>query len=191
MRDIRMFVEDIGHQEVVGTLVERLAQESGIEINLRVLSASGGSGTVLHEFQRYVSGLQIGNMPDLLIAAIDANCRGIARRRKEILEKAGNLKDLTVCAVPDPHIERWLLIDSAAFKKVLGTGCQAPAGKCERGLFKRLLFKAVRESGRSPLIGGVEHAKDIVLAMDLDSVKEPSLKKFLKDLRSRFLEWQR
>ncbi|HOE12871.1 MAG TPA: AAA family ATPase [bacterium] len=191
MREIRMFVEDFGHQEVVGGLVRRLAQESGIEINLKILNASGGSGMVLHELQRYVRDLQTGNLPDLLIAAIDANCQGITKRRNEILNRAGDLKDLTVCALPNPHIERWLLIDSAAFKKVLGAGCWAPGGKCERDRYKHQLLDAVRESGVLPIIGGMEHAKDIVLAMDLNKVKDRSLGRFLKDLRNKFSDWQR
>ncbi len=35
MRDIRMFVEDFGHQEVVGTLVRRVAGESGRDLRAR------------------------------------------------------------------------------------------------------------------------------------------------------------
>ena len=51
-----------------------------------------------------------------------------------------------IYAIPDPHIERWLLLDSAAFKKVLDKGCSAPTQKCERGLYKRLLLQAVRNN---------------------------------------------
>ena len=34
-----------------------------------------------------------------------------------------------VLAVPDPHVERWLLLDGAAFKAAVGHGCDAPDQK--------------------------------------------------------------
>ncbi|MCW5968029.1 MAG: hypothetical protein KIT57_05915 [Blastocatellales bacterium] len=89
-----------------------------------------------------------------------------------------------ICAVPDPHLERWLLIDSGAFKKVLGKGCQAPDQKCERDRYKKLLLNAICNAGRTPLIGGLEHTEDIVNAMDLANLKmvDDSFGKLLKAL---------
>ncbi len=109
----------------------------------------------------------------------------------EILIKSYVFKDLTVCAIPDPHIERWLLIGSAAFKAVLGKGCAAPDYKCERDRYKKLLIQAIRDAGLSPLLGGMEHAEDIVNAMDLERMEQAddSLGKLIKALHKKFKEW--
>jgi hypothetical protein len=55
--------------------------------------------------------------------------------------------------VPDPHIERWLLLDSQAFKEVLHRGCSAPDQKCDRDRYKLLLDEAVRAAEVEPLLG--------------------------------------
>ncbi len=54
---------------------------------------------------------------------------------------------ITIYAIPDPHLERWLLLDSAAFKHVLGRGCSAPDQKCEKERYKQLLIQAILEAG--------------------------------------------
>lgn len=144
--------------------------------------------------ERYVRGLQKdpGNLLDLLIVAIDANCNSYAKRKKTINEKLpAEVQTITVCAIPDPHVERWLLIDQSAFKAVFGKGCAAPPAKCERNLYKRLLIEAIRETGLTPLVGGIEHARDIIDKMDFDNVDDNSFEKLLKDLQSKFWEWIR
>lgn len=127
------------------------------------------------------------------MVAVDANCKGYGERRKEVEDAVGDWKDWTVCAVPDPHVERWLLVDSAAFKEALGRGCAAPDLKCDRDRYKQLLLSAVREAGQSPLVGGMEHADTIVQLMDLDraSKTDASLQKLIDELRRHFKEWQR
>ena len=74
----------------------------------------------------------------------DANCQGYLKRRQELEPAVEYCGCKVVYAIPDPHIERWLLLDSAAFKAVLGRGCDAPKQKCERKRYKRLLLDAVR-----------------------------------------------
>ena|SRR5579872_4284713 len=98
-----------------------------------------------------------------------------------------------VYAIPDPHIERWLLLDSNAFKKVLGKGCDAPPRKCERDLYKRLLLQAVRATDLKAPFSGIEYTEDLVNAIDLDYLErnDESLGKLLKELRQLFQEWQR
>jgi hypothetical protein len=61
-------------------------------------------------------------------------------------------------AVPDPHIERWLLLDGAAFKAVFGEGCDAPDLKCSRDRYKSRLIEAIRGTGVTPNLGGLEFA---------------------------------
>jgi hypothetical protein len=155
MRRISLFVEDFGHEEFLRALLCRLAREEGIPLEIEVRNASGGHGRAIRELREFVRELRAGAsaLPDLLVVAVDANCKGYGDRRKEIDGAVGELKDWTVCAVPDPHVERWLLVDSAAFKAVLGRGCSAPDQKCDRDRYKQLLRAAVSDAGLSPLFG--------------------------------------
>ncbi len=93
-----------------------------------------------------------------------------------------------VLAIPDPHIERWLLLDGAAFKTVFGTGCNAPDLKCGRNHYKRQLIDAIQTAGFTPLLGGIEYAQEIVQNMDLDRIAclDKSFDRFVSDLRSAF-----
>ena len=94
--------------------------------------------------------------------------------------------------MPDPHIERWLLLDAAAFKAVLNRGCSPPDQKCEKGRYKSLLRDAVRAAGVTPPLGGIEYAEDIVREMDLDSAArtDQSFGNVLGELRAKFNEWR-
>jgi len=131
--------------------------------------------------------------PDLLIVATDANCHGHTRRRTEIEAALGEHSFTVVLAIPDPHIERWVLLDSAAFKAVLGKGCEPPDRKCDRDRYKRLLAQAVSQAGVTPLIGGLEHARDIVDSMDLSRMThkggDKALGRFLQELQKVFKDW--
>ncbi|WP_242529144.1 DUF4276 family protein [Methylacidimicrobium sp. B4] len=93
-------------------------------------------------------------------------------------------------AIPDPHVERWLLLDGEAFKKVLGKGCQTPDQKCDRGRYKDALNRAISDAGKTPLISSIEWARDIIDKMDLARAAgaDPSLKRFLDDLRKALQE---
>ena len=167
MREIAMFVEDYAHREVVGALVERLADERRVAVNLDWRNAVGGHGAVVREFNRYLRdlGQQGGQPPDLIVVATDANCMGLNGRAREFqgIEPPAPL----LLAIPDPHIERWLLLDGAAFRTALGRGCQAPDQKCRRDRYKQFLINAVRNAGVEPNLGGVEFAEDIVREMKL------------------------
>ena len=126
MREIALFVEDYAHERVIGAIIQKMAEEYGIAVRLHWRSATRGYGRVVREFKQYLRDLnQQGNdLPDLIVIATDANCQGLNERVKEM----GN-QDVPVQmihAVPDPHIERWLLLDGMAFRSVFGKGCDAP-----------------------------------------------------------------
>ncbi len=72
-------------------------------------------------------------MPDLFIVATDANCRGYTERKREIDLAIEKFKEITIYAIPDPHIERWLLLDSLA-------------GKCQDIGYPSLILKSVTTS---------------------------------------------
>ena len=196
MRRITLFVEDFGHEAVLRPLLEnRFAPQYGVEVSVRDYSVRGGYGVVENEFRQYVNELLSyeERLPDLVVVATDANCHGFLERRRRMQAVAESIKDSVVYAIPDPHIERWLLLDAAAFKSVLGEPCRTPDLKCNRDRYKSLLAQAVQRCGTTPLLGGVEHAEDIVRHMDLERVRrrDPSFGALLKELNTRFRLWAR
>ena len=192
MREIALFVEDNAHRQVVGALLQRMANESGIAVRLDWRSAIRGHGRVVRELKQYLRDLaRHGERPDLIVVATDANCSGLQQRVRDV--DASDAVSPVVLAVPDPHIERWLLLDGAAFKAVFGRGCDAPDRKCDRGRYKHQLFEAVRATGVAPRLGGIEFAEDIVQNMDIESAAraDPSLRRFVDALRATFRQWNR
>ena len=194
MFKISLFAEDYGHEAFLRPLLERLAADYELSVAIRPYSVRGGHGKVVSELKEYVADLMAyaENLPDMVMVATDANCQGFSKRRKQFQEASEPIRDQVVLAVPDPHVERWLLLDSAAFKQVLGKGCTAPDQKCGRDRYKSLLAQAVVASGATPLLGGMEYAEDIVRAMDLNAIKkqDESLRTLVEELGSRFRTWQ-
>lgn len=195
MRNISLFVEDSGHEAFLKALVQRLADQYEIAVKIRDYSVRGGHGKVFTELKQYRRDLRHSQeaLPDLIIVATDANCKGFLERKKEIDRAIADFSDWVICAIPDPHIERWLLLDSAAFKAVLGKGCATPDRKCDKDRYKRLLLEAIRSADIIPLFGGIEHAEDLVKAMDLQRMEQTddSLGRLLKALHDKFKEWKR
>ena len=191
MREVALFVEDTAHQKVIGTLLGRLADESGLTVHLDWRNVMGGRGRVVQTLRRYLNDLtKQGDRADLIVVATDANCVGLQKRTRDI--DTSSAVSPVVLAVPDPHIERWLLLDGAAFKAVFGKGCDAPDKKCDRGRYKHQLFEAVRSAGVVPMFGGVQFAEEIVQQMDIDGAAraDPSFRRFVDDVRRVFRQWR-
>lgn len=192
MRDIALFVEDFAHRQIIGALVQRLAQESDILVRLDWRNARRGHGKVVQELKQYLHDLdrQGERLPELIIVATDANCKGLNDRVKEL--QAIPSPAPMILAVPDPHIERWLLLDGAAFKAVFGKGCGAPDQKYARDRYKQLLIRAISATGIEPSLGGIEFAEDLVRNMDIDRAAhaDRSLERFVNELRAVFHGWQ-
>jgi len=197
MRNVSLFGEDAGHEAVLKALLARMARESGVAIRVSSLSVRGGFTTVHHEFGLYLRDIETGRLftPDLIVVATDGNCKGYTARRNEIERVAdahAALGPMIVYAIPDPHVERWLLADPLAFKSILGRGCNLPQHKCEKDFYKRLLAQEVQQAGVKPILGGLEYAEDIVSAMNFALVEkaEASFEKALKELKARFNQWK-
>ena len=195
MPEIALFVEDHAHYQFLKALIHRLSVEHQLEVTLDWRNVRHGHGMVIKELRQYLRDLQRGHdhLRDLLIVATDANCQGLMNRLREITEITPLKGMQVICAIPDPHIERWLLLDSAAFKQVFGRGCDTPDHKCERGRYKKKLIDAIRASGIDPNLGGIEFTDEIVQAMNLDlsARMDTSFQRFLDELRAIFREWQR
>lgn len=192
MRQIALFVEDHAHRQVIGTLVQRIAGEVGVAIHLDWRNSVGGYAKVVGKLKDYMNDLkrQGSPGPDLLVVATDANCKGLNERVREVTSL--DVPSPVVLAIPDPHIERWLLLDGAAFKAVFGRGCDAPDQKCDRNRYKERLIEAIQASGTVPRLGGIEYAGDIVRSLDIDRVAgaDRSFRRFVTDLRNVFQGWR-
>lgn len=103
-----LFAEDDGHRALLHALVERLAAEESVQVGIEVRNAEGGAARALAALKQYGIDLERGvdRFVDVLLVAIDGNCHGGAKRRKQI---EAVLRDRypgrLVSAVPDPHVE--------------------------------------------------------------------------------------
>ena len=170
---ILLFVEDRAQESFIKPLLARICREAGAEATISVRSASRGFGQVKHRLDQLLKDWQKGqqSLPDVIVAAADANSVGYNQRKREIQQAAGApLADLLVVAIPDPHIERWLLLDSLAFKKVLGQGCPAPDRIYDKERYKQLFSDAVRATGVDPPLGGIEYAEELANAVNLQTL---------------------
>ncbi len=188
-----LYCEDSGHEQFARALLERIAREFRLRIDIRTASGRGGHGLALTElraWQRAISGAGgiRFEIPDLLILMIDANCKGWAAVRRE-LEDVVDQRIFPQCAIgcPDPHIERWCLADPQAIQAVLGVPAPADPGKCERQLYKNLFRRTILEAGQPILTTAMEYAPDLVAAMDLFRAgrNQPSLRHFVDEVRSK------
>lgn len=192
---VDIFGEDAAHERVLKRLVERIGQEEGLALEVRVRSARGGRARAITEYEAYQvaidSGLIPGATADVLVVAIDGNCTSFAQMRERIRNRTREgLRHLVVAACPDPHVERWILSDPQAFQDVVGAEAVAVGSKCERGYYKKLLADAVGEAGFPATLGGFEFLSEIVDKMDLFRAgkNDASLRSFVGDLRSRLRE---
>ena len=197
MHKIHLFCEDVGHEQFLRALLNRFAREFDVEITLNFYSARGGFGRMIERLKNYVARLQRGGLdletPDLIVVARDANCKGLSKMQAELKDIVEDFDSMTIYAIPDPHVERWLLVDSSAFKYALGRGCSAPDQKCEKERYKQLLIDAILITGKTPVVGGIEYTEDIVNAMDLDRMvtADSSLGSLITALRRTFSSWSR
>lgn len=191
MREIAFLVEDDAHRLVIGALVKRIAEELGVGVHLEWYNATGGYGKVVSEFKNYLRDIQRqGTLPDMIVVATDANCQGLNERIREIGGQDAPVP--IIHAIPEPHIERWLLLDGKAFKAVFGKGCSPPDQKCERNRYKECLVEAILSTGISPILGGTEYAEDIVREMNIDRCTraDRSFRRFVDELQNKFRRWK-
>ena len=187
---VTLFLEDIGHEWFVASLVRRLAAESGVSIEVEVRNARGGASQLDHQFVQFLRDYAVATRrPDLVVVVRDTDCAGVATiktRYSRLVETAGYLGNVVVGA-PEPHIECWYLADPAALQRVLHASTQAPVpdSRCGKGRFKQLLSKTVTDAGVVPLLGGIEYAEDVVAELDMyrAAANVPSLDTFMRDLR--------
>ena len=194
MYNISIFAEDRTLERFIIALAERFANTYHVKTNLIHYSVRGGQGKVINALKKYQEDLHRNqeDLPDLIIVGTDSNCKGFLEQEREIHQAISDYTNLVISATPDPHIERWLLLDSKAFKTVFGRGCPTPDQKCEQDRYKKLLLNAIIEAGMMPPLDGTERVADLVNEMDLQrmSQTDKSIDRFLSTLQRRFKIWQ-
>jgi hypothetical protein len=186
------FLEDVAQEALLRALVSRVAMMAGLadsRTRHHVGAAAGGAGTMLHSLRLFLRDCRDGIVGpfDLLVVARDSNCRGYTQTRHHlegILTRSGYAGAYAL-AIPDPHIERWYLLDPQALKVAVGSsvGPSVPPYHCKRAHYKRALMNAFRDA--APQLGGIEWADDVVQHIDLYRAgqSDPAFHHFLQDVR--------
>jgi hypothetical protein len=196
---IGYFLEDIAQDRFFKALVIRIAEDLGLsdaEIRHETRNATGGAGRVMAELASFFRDYSTGNASpfDLTVVAVDGNCHGYLERIKQVTKRADRwvYPGQLACAVPDPHIERWYLLDRTTLQTVLGAAevAECPAHKCERDRYKDALVKSIRSAGLTPQFGGAEYGPDIARRLDLYRVgkEDGGFALFVDALKSGLLE---
>lgn len=192
---IGCFLEDIAQERLVTALIKKvlfLRQTISADLVLEVRNSTGGVGRALGSFEDYLRRWRSGSQSsyDALVVAIDGNCAGYAAKKKQILETVTQVgyPGEIICAIPNPHIEKWYLADPRGFKDRFG-GSELPKGpryKCERDRYKRALLTAFQNAEVEVPLGGAEYGDEIVQCMDLPRAEQSDreLRLFIRDLRT-------
>lgn len=195
---ILYFLEDRAQEGFVKAVVERVAEKESIPASSLIhdiRSARGGS-RVIREFRNFLRDAEKMELleVDILIVAIDGNCKGCNERTRQLetyIKSSHPLKNRVVYAVPDPHIERWYIMDQRAFKDGVGLNRapDMPSYKCKRDYYKQVLNQALKDSNINSLLAGAEYAERIVENIqNLESFAEQNsgCRAFIEDLRRMF-----
>lgn len=193
--NIVYFLEDRAQEGFIKALVERVAREEAIPsggLRHNVRSARRGS-RVINEFRNFLKDTRKlrSSGEDVIVVSVDGNCKGYNDRVKQLskyLRPDDWFQNRILYAVPDPHIERWYLMDQKAVKDGIGLhkAPEMPPYKCKKGHYKQVLNRALREAGIQSLLGGPEYAEKIIENISdlrLFAEKNTGLEKFLQDLR--------
>jgi len=192
---ILYFLEDRAQEGFITALVTRVASEESIapgSLGRDVRSARRGS-KVVTEFRNFIKDTKRVGASDIdfLVVSIDGNCYGHEERVKQLkkyIKSNHPFNEKVVYAVPDPHIERWYIMDQRAFKEGIGINRapDLPAYKCGKDYYKQILHNALKESKVNSLLGGAEYAENIVDKItDLRSLyqRNAGFRVFVEDLR--------
>lgn len=187
---VDIFAEDHAHEAFIRAVISRIGREQKLNLHPRIRNGRGGHGRVMTEFNLFQKAIlgqtsALGDIPDIIIIAIDANCKRFMQACREIGKSIKpEFSDRAVIACPDPHIEKWYLADSESFCEIIGREPRSIKAKCERDIYKRLLAETIRSADHPLTLGGIEFAEDLVNAMDFYRAgkKDPSLNAFITEL---------
>jgi hypothetical protein len=189
---IIFFLEDSAQEVFICAMVERLIRDEGKNLrdyDLRVLSSRGGGS--IRAYKDFLGQVKKRKYldADVLIVGSDGNCNGFAKRKQQLLDASRSIPyPEVISAVPDPHIERWYLLDGQALAEAAGVPVQvvSPMVKCDKNHYKNLLKKALTEQGIIPPLGGAEYGSIVAKSMDVyrAGTVDHSLRDFIDQVRS-------
>lgn len=167
---VQCFCEDVAQENFIKSLIERAAQQKGVQVDIAMQGATHGS-RVWNELKAYLDllGKRRANYPDVLVIVLDSDCKKRSEVKNKVMDLIAKrkLNIPVVCAVPEPHIERWYLEDQRAFREVLPKATPKKLSyRCERDRYKQALREAIRAADIEPLLGGAEYGGDIARALD-------------------------
>lgn len=182
---VQCFCEDVAHENFIKSLIERAAQQKGVQVDIAMQGATHGS-RVWNELKAYLDllGKRRANYPDVLVIVLDSDCKKRSEVKNKVMDLIAKrrLNIPVVCAVPEPHIERWYLEDQRAFREVLPKATPKKLSyRCERDRYKQALREAIRAADIEPLLGGAEYGGDIARALDPKHMDD-SFKAFWEEL---------
>jgi hypothetical protein len=175
----------------VPSLFNRIILESNKNpkaFDLSVLHSRGGKSiSALKAYLRDAK--KRGASPsDCVVIGSDANCKGFAKKREMLKSEAADLSLSLITVIPDPHIERWYLIDAQALSTAVGETLQphTPPYKCDKNEYKKRLKDAFLNSTIFPLSGGIEYGPEVASKMNLykASKEDPGLEDFIKQTKA-------
>ena len=189
---IVFFLEDVAQEALIPPLVERLIATEGKnwdDYSLRVLSSRGGGS--IHAYKDFLKQARrrTSLSADVLIVGSDGNCNGFAKRRSQLMKATTKVPyPVVITAIPDPHIERWYLLDSQALADAASVPVQAipPNAKCDKGHYKKLLRDVFARQNLFPPLGGAEYGPLVAKTMDLYAAGtlDHALRDFVDQVRS-------
>ena len=188
-RTIALAVEDRAHETVIRALLARIFSDEAENLHdWEVVVLSNRGGRSLERAYDYAKKCtRPGQACDLLVIASDANCSTFVKKRKQI---EGHLEEYAgrfALALPDPHIEHWLLLDPKALQKGVGIpkGIALPQYKCDKNYYKTELNRLLMSNEIVPQFpGGIEFAPDIIKHLDMAlACKDTSFNEFYTTVR--------
>ena len=189
-RTIALAVEDRAHETVIRALLARIFSDEGQDLHdweLVILSNRGG-GSLKRAYDYARKCRDPGQACDLLVIASDANCSTFVKKRKEMQGHLEKYAGRTALALPDPHIEHWLLLDPNAFQQGVGIPEEIvlPQYKCDKNYYKTELNRLLQSNRIVPQFpGGIEFAPEIIKHLDMSVArKDTSFDEFYTAVRA-------
>jgi hypothetical protein len=183
---VALFVEDDAQRSLLSGLIARIARCEGSEVSIELRNVEGGSGRTLKSLKTYAADLRAKiTFADILVVGIDADAVGSRQRRHDADAALRGYAGRVVMALPDPHIEKWYLLDPRAVSRSLGQDYATTLPPKGTRNFKRALLDAFDRAGIRPPSGGSEFGEDIATVMDLSAARiDADFGRFVADLRS-------
>jgi len=187
---VYLIVEDTAHEIVVRSLFRRLSADEGVKVSFSV-AIQGGHGGVITGIKGFQRALKKGaipaGIPDLLVVLIDANCHDFQEMKRETQSVIdASVFPFVVIGCPNPHIEKWLLLDQHALSAVFKVSLDISLQKCDRNFYKNELKRIIQNAGWPMTQGGLEYAKDIINETDfVKAIKiDSSFGNFIADMKA-------